>query len=239
MLIYNVSYEDELMYDIIGDSVADAEDGYDAEASVMDDAEDSMDEGPDDSDDFSGSDDYDGSDDYNVTGDDDDDDDDEDSDDEDDDEDEDDEDGEGEEGDEGGEEGGTGEEDKKEGEKQKKNAAANKGPVTIGWVKKSWERLVANAATQTLCANLNRTVQVALAGATAGFAYLLTIIKPKYVTDTIGALLDMATNDFLNAFVPVQGILNGVIQIPQIQKPLQAIRAIAEPAMAVAAPAAG
>jgi len=97
-------------------------------------------------------------------------------------------------------------------------------PVTLDFLVKLWAVCYGITQLRDQCNKINLKVQAKVAGATAGFAYVVVIVKPSFVTNTVGALLDLANGALVNTFVPVRGLLNMAIRFPLIQFMLRQLR---------------
>lgn len=111
-------------------------------------------------------------------------------------------------------------------------------PVTFTDLVLMWGFAVKHPATKDLCARANNATLTAIGSATGGFGYLVTIFKPglmgeSYLTNTIGALLEILEDPFTDAmtFGIVRKAFEIILGLQPLQKILMLIRNIIMPFM--------
>jgi len=104
-------------------------------------------------------------------------------------------------------------------------------PVTVEWLARFWMTAWWNPITWGHCKKIDLAVQTALTGATAGWHYVLTIIKFKYPFNTVGGLLELLDGPIggIGFGINVKDLLNLILGIPGIQHMLRFLRRLLYP----------
>ena len=101
------------------------------------------------------------------------------------------------------------------------------GPVDVDWLAKAWPEARQMGPLQTKCSLLNKKVKIKLAAATSGFIYFLTLVKPRYPIDPIGALLELINSPLGDVgMISPKKVLNTILNVGPIQNALQEIRKV-------------
>ena len=127
------------------------------------------------------------------------------------------------------------------GKKKKRRAPGlNKGdPVDLQFLVKFWMLCWGIPKLRPKMVKINAKAQGVLASATAGWVYIILVVKPKFATNTVGALLELADDPIVSAFLPIRGLLNMIVSFPVIQGLLRAFRDAAVPLLEKAGKIAG
>ncbi|MCL2851184.1 MAG: hypothetical protein FWE01_02365 [Firmicutes bacterium] len=106
----------------------------------------------------------------------------------------------------------------------------NKGDmVTIEFIEKVWAMCYRIPKLRPKMNQINTKVQTKLAVITYGIIYIIVPWKPHFVVNTIGALLEVANDPLINAFLNIRLKLNVALMFPPIQWKLRAFRDYAYP----------
>jgi hypothetical protein len=104
-------------------------------------------------------------------------------------------------------------------------------PADLAFLLRFWDAMYHNPILFWKCRQINKMVRVSLGTATAGWTYAIVIIKFKYITNTIGGLLELVNGPIgaIGIGINVRSLLNFILKLPIIQQALQLLRKIGLP----------
>jgi hypothetical protein len=104
-------------------------------------------------------------------------------------------------------------------------------PVDLAFLLRFWDTMYHNPILFWKCRQINKMVRVSLGTATAGWSYAVIIVKFKYITNTIGGLLELVNGPIgaIGLGINVRSLLNFVLKLPIIQQALQLLRKVGLP----------
>ena len=93
-------------------------------------------------------------------------------------------------------------------------------PITFEFLVESWGLFKQVKGAQEVIKKINLKVQIVAAKITFGLIYLVVIVKPKFLTDTVGALLEMANS----GLIPGRTLITAALKLPVIHGLLKMLR---------------